>query len=296
MGFVDVHKPNYEVNFAYQNLTPNYNPIDGFTADSDIRGPNAYAWVGGSTPYVKNYQFTVSGDRFIDESGAVHQADAFAGLNATFRNGISINGLGPSIGELRSYQTDPAANAATCGDPSLSRSYFTGWPNYFCGRTDTFNLLAIPLGYRDGTPSPLDASVNFGRFGYGMLGAGDNGPDYIHLYTVSTSRPIGRALSLGLEYDGTFERSTTSAAYDSQWLRRISLGAQLGEDSNITISLRSINGRGGFALPGTNLAAGFHRRFPTGELFVNFGTPAAPYTVNRLIVKYLFRFGGEAGT
>jgi len=297
-GFIDVHKPNYEVNIAYQDLSPNYNPIDGFTADSDIRGPGLFAWAAGSTPFVKNYQFTVQADRYIDRSGAVHQADGFAGLNATLRNGFSINGLGPSVGELRSYSLiDPIANATTCSDPALPRSYFTGYPSYFCGRTDTYNLFSIPIGYGDGTPTPIDASVNFGRFGFGMLGTGDNGADYVHLYTLSTSRPIGRLLSLGLEYDGTFERGIQSGAYDSQWLRRISLGALLGQDSNITISLRGINGRGGFALPGNNLAAAYHRKFRSGdELFVNFGTPASAYTLNRVIVKYLFRFGGEAGT
>jgi hypothetical protein len=297
-GFVDVHKPNYEVNFAYQQITPNYNPIDGFTADSDIRGPSFYAWVGGATPFVKNYTFNVQADRYLDGSGAIHQADSFAGLNATLRDGISINGLGPSIGELRSYAlVDPAASGTTCSDPALPRSYFTGYPKYLCGRTDTYDLFAVPLGYRDGTPSPIDASVSFGRFGFGMLGPRDNGPDFVHLYTLSTSRPIAHTLSLGLEYDGTFQRGVESGLYDSQWLRRISIGALLGQDSNLTISLRSINGRGGFALPGTNLAASYHRKFRSGdELFVNFGTPASPYTIDRLIVKYLFRFGGEAGT
>ncbi len=297
-GFIDVHKPNYEVNFGYQELSPNYNPIDGFTADSDVRGPSGYAWVGGSTPFVKNYQFTVSADRYVDESGAVHQADSFAGLNATLRDGFSINGLGPTIGELRNYSlADPAALSTTCGDPALPRSYFTGYPAYLCGRTDTFNLFVIPIGYRDGTPAPIDASVSFGRFGYGMLGTDDNGPDFVQLYTISTSRPIGHLLSLGLEYDGTVERGIASGLTNSQWLRRISVGALLGADSNITISLRGINGTGGFALPGNNLAAAYHRKFRNGdELFVNFGTPASSYTLDRVIIKYLFRFGSEAGT
>jgi len=89
----------------------------------------------------------------------------------------------------------------------------------------------------------------------------------------------------------------TTGAFDSQWLRRISLGAQLGPYENFTISLRSINGRGGFSPPGVNLAAAYHRRFRSGdELFLNFGTPAATRTLDRFIVKYLFRFGGDAGT
>jgi hypothetical protein len=300
-GFVDVHQSNYEVNLAYEDITPNYNPIDGFTANSDIRGPSLFTWASGATPFVKNYTFFFNADRFIDRSGAVHQADAGVSLNATLRNGFSINGLGPAVGELRNYSlVDPAAfkpGGTTCDDADLPRSYFTGYPTYYCGRTDRYNLMFLPFGYGDGTPAPIDASVAFGRFGNGMLGAGDNGPDYVHLYTLSTSRPFARMFSLGLEYDGTFERGLASGMYDSQWLRRISIGAQLSEDSNFTVSLRTINGRGGFAAPGTNLAAAYHRKFRSGdELFVNFGTPASTRTLDRVILKYLFRFGGDAGT
>ncbi|HKU69164.1 MAG TPA: hypothetical protein VJP85_15435 [Candidatus Baltobacteraceae bacterium] len=297
-GFIDVHQHNYEWLLSYQDISPFYNPMDGFTTNSDVRGPSFFSWVGGATPYIKNYTLFVNGDRFVDRSGAVHQADFAPNLQLTFKNGFSINGLGPAVGELRNYSlVNPAASGTTCSDPSLPRSYFTGFPNYYCGRTDTYNLMFVPIGYGDGTPTPIDASVNFGKFGYGMLGPGDNGPDYVHLYTLSTSRPIGRVLSLGLEYDGTFERGIASGMFDSQWLRRVSVGAQLGPDENFTVSLRAINGNGGFALPGSNFAAAYHRRFRSGdELFINFGTPASPYTLDRFIAKYLFRFGGEAGT
>ncbi len=297
-GFIDVHKQNYEWNAGYQDISPFYNPIDGFTADSDVRGPSLYAWGAGATPYVKNYELQFNADRYVDRSGAAHQADFDLTLTATLRNGFSIDGLGPVIGELRSYAlVDPQATGTNCADPSLPRSYFTGYPTYFCGRTDTFDLMAIPVGYGDGTPAPIDASVSYGRFGYGLLGAADDGPDYVHLYTLSTSRPIGRLLSLGLEYDGTFERAIAGGQYDSQWLRRVSVGVLLGRDQNLTFSLRAINGNGGFALPGTNFAAAYHRRFRSGdELFVNFGTPASPYTLDRFIIKYLFRAGGQPGT
>jgi hypothetical protein len=300
-SFIDVHKQNYEWNITYQDISPFYNPIDGFTANSDIRGPSWYSWGAGATPYIKNYQLNLFTDRFIDRSGAVHQADFNLSLNATFKNGFSINGLGPNVSELRSYATVNPANVGgsgtSCNDPNLPRSYFTGYPAYYCGRNDTFNLMVLPFGYGDGTPTPIDASVQFGRFGHNLLGAADNGADYVHLYTLSTSRPIGRFLSLGLEYDGTVEHGIESGLLDSQWLRRVSIGAQLGQDENFTISLRAINGNGGFAVPGTNFAAAYHKRFRNGdELFANYGTPAANYTLNRFILKYLFRFGGDAGT
>ena len=287
-GFVDVHKPNYEVLFGGMDISPTYNPIDGFTATSDARGLQAMFDGTGASPGFKTFGYFATVDRFFDRSGAVHQADFLAQVNATLQNGFSIDGLGPAVGELRSYSlVDPASLGTNCDDANLPRTYFTGAPSYFCGRSDRFNLMQIPVGYREGTPTPVTASASFGNFGQ----------DYVHLYTSSTSRPIGRYLSLGLEYDGTYERSLSSGVLDSQWLRRISLGAQLGPDTNVTVALRAINGRGGFALPGTNFAAAYHRRYRDGnELFVNFGTPAAPTTLNRFIVKYLFRFGSDAGT
>ncbi len=297
-AFIDVHKPNYEWNIGYSKITPNYNPIDGFTANSDVEGPIFVADTTAAAPGVKNFFAFLNLDRFRDRSGAVHQADFDLTVNATFRNGFSINGLGPSVGELRSYSLiDPKSAGTTCGDSSLPRSYFTGFPSYYCGRTDTFNLFGIPIGYLDGTPTPIDASVNFGRFGYGLVGANDHGADYLHLYTFSFSRPLPHNLTLGFEWDGTYERAVSTGAADAQFLRRISLGMLLGTDTNVTLSLRGINGNGGFALPGNNLAAAFHKRFRNGdEVFLNFGTPAASSTVNRFIVKYLMHFGGDTGT
>src|SRR6202011_2553165 len=116
----------------------------------------------------------------------------------------------------------------------------------------------------DCTPRPIDLSVSVGPFG------GNN----TRLYSLTTSRPLGR-LSLGLEYDGTVERSLSTGALDSQWLRRISIGAPLDAESNLSVSLRSIHGLGGVApQAGTNLAFSYHRRFGNGdELFLNYGTP-----------------------
>jgi hypothetical protein len=101
-----------------------------------------------------------------------------------------------------------------------------------------------------------------------------------------------------LEYDGTYERAFGDGVLDSQWLRRISLGYNLSTESTLTLELRDINGRGGFATQiGNNLAVAFHERFPKGnELYVNYGSPAAGATLNRLIVKYVFHAGADEGT
>ncbi len=283
-GFVDVHKPNYELNLGYQDLSPNYNPIDGFTVNSDVRGPTFFTNFTGSGPKIKNWTAFIYADRFTDRSGAVHQADSAIFINATFKDQISINGAGPSVGLLRSYDV---VGGTRCDQPTGAQSYFTGYPCYAGGRTDRYNVFSLPIGYRDGSSSPLDVSFTGGPFG----------PFYLHQYTSTTSRPIGTRYSLSLEYDGTYERDFASGALDSQWLRRISVGQSFGPESNISLSLRSINGTGGFAAPGLNFAVGYHRRLPSSnEIFINYGTPAANVTLNRLVFKYLFRFGSGAGT
>ncbi|MEO6835042.1 MAG: DUF5916 domain-containing protein [Candidatus Tumulicola sp.] len=284
--FVDVHKPNYEINAGYFDVSPNYDPIDGFTANSDIRGPQGFLNFSGSISGVKNYGLFIGGDRFLDQSGAVHQADTQIFLNATFKNGFSINGAGAAIGQLRTYDI-PAGPG--CSGPIVTQSSFTGYPCYLGGTTQPFNLSSIPIGYGDGTPTPIDTNYSWGPFG----------SNYIHLFNVTTTRPIGRRMTLGLEYDGTYERPLTGdGPLDSQWLRRISLGYNLSSESTITLAFRSINGLGGFATQtGSNFSVAFHDRFRGGnELYVNYGTPAAPATLNRLIVKYIFHTGADEGT
>ncbi|MDP9110969.1 MAG: hypothetical protein M3M96_05000 [Candidatus Eremiobacteraeota bacterium] len=283
-AFVDVHKPNYEWLLGYADVAPNFNPIDGYSSNSDIRGFQGFAMVNGSSHGVKNYSLNVVGDRLLDRSGAVHENDAGAYLNATFNNGFSVNGLGPTISGLRSYDIPASPD---CTGATVGASFFTGFPCYRNGTNVPFNIMGLPLGYGDGTPKPIDFSANWGKFGNNEL----------HLYTLGTSRPLGSRYTLGLEYDGSYERDRTTGILDSQWLRRVSLGIDTGSDSNFTISLRDISGHGGFApQTGLNLSAAFHLRLRKGDLYLNYGTPAAFATLDRFIVKYVIRAGADAGT
>jgi hypothetical protein len=213
----------------------------------------------------------------------VHEADTLGSLSATFNNGFSINNIGPSVGILREYDVPADAD---CSGPTIGVSSFTGFPCYRNGRDRRFDLFQVALGYKDGTPAPIDASVSFGPFG----------GSYTQITSITTSRPIGR-YSLGLEYDGTIERAI-DGSIDSQWLRRVSLGESLSSESNLSIAIRAINGRGGFSpSTGTNAAFAYHRRFSSGdELFVDYGTPAASATLHRFTMKYVIHIGGDAGT
>ncbi len=284
--FADVHKPNYEVNAGYLDIAPNYDPIDGYTANSDIRGPQGLIdFTGGSSRAIKSWTVFFAGDRLEDQSGAVHQADSGAFLNATFDDGLSLDGVGPDVGELRSYAV---AAGPRCSGAIVGRSYFTGYPCYLDGFTQSFNLMSVPIGFGDQTPNPVDVQYAWGPFG---------GND-MHLFTLSATRLLGKRVTLGLTYDGTYERAQANGALTSQWLRRISLGFDLSSESTCTLALRSVNGFGGFEpAVGTDLALGFQRRFSNGDqLYVDYGTPASPTTLDRLIVKFVFHAGADTGT
>ncbi len=269
-GFVVEARPNYQAILQYVDISPNYNPIDGFTTISDIHGFASYVNLNGSTPGLKNWALFFQGDRFFDRSGAVHEADSNVLLSVTFKNRLSINGLGPSTSSLREYNGNS----------------FTGYPTYADGVNVPFNLMNVPLGYDDGTPTPIDVSAAWGSFG----------GNWVHFYTSQTSRPLGSRYTLGLEYDGSYQRNLGTGVLESQFLRRISIGFNINRSTNMTLGLRSINGIGGFAQPGVNLAAAFHVRMESGDLYVNLGSPSAVATLDRLIVKYVQRLGADAGT
>ncbi len=255
---------------VYQDNGPEFNPIDGFTQINDARGPvfaEQYNGAGGNGA-IKSYNVIFLADRFVDRSGAAREADAIGGLTATFKNLVSL-GVRDSTSELRSYAQ--------------------AFPIYTGAQVTPFNLAQIAFGYRDGTPSPIDASYGWGSFG----GA------FTQQMTSSTSHQFG-PVGLSLEYDGTVEHALAGLVggpTNSQWLRRVSLTRSFGKDTTLAFGVRSINGTGGFALPGNNLAFSFYRRFANQDLlYVDYGTPAANQTLHRWVMKFVFHVGGASGT
>jgi len=154
-----------------------------------------------------------------------------------------------------------------------------------------FDAQTVAVGYKDGSPSPTDASYSWGPF-EGL---------FLQQFSSSTSRQFG-VYGVSFEYDGTVERRTDQSFFpvpdrDTQWLRRISLTRSFGKTASLAIGLRGINGAGGFGTPGTNLAISYHKRFANlDELYFDYGTPAATQTLDRWIFKYVFHFGGATGT
>jgi len=259
-GFIDVHKPNYEWNIAYQDISPGYGPIQGFTNVNNVRGPFGYAGFTTTALDLKTWTGFIAVDRFLTHAGTVHAAD-FLGVTDLYTRGLIHLNLTQQTSSL--------------DDPVLTN-----------GVNLPFNQSGFTLGYRDGTPTPIDFTYSAGPFS----------TYYLQQFNAVTTRSLGTHFNLSLTYAGTHERSI-AIGVNGQILRSIALGESLGPETNLTLALRAINGTGGFAQPGKNFAGALHHRFSSGsELFFSYGTPAAPTTLDRFILKYLWRIGGGAGT
>jgi Domain of unknown function (DUF5916) len=262
--------------FKYADIGPQYNPVDGYLTENDLRGPQFFYSYSGSGPKggaIKSYQVLGGVDRFVDRSGAAHQADVFSNLSVTFKDQVTLQ-FGQTTSELRTYATS--------------------YPLYLGAQVLPYNSQAVVFGYKDGTPSPVDASYSWGPFANGQLQ-----PVFLQQPSISTSHQFGR-WGLSFAFSGAIDHAmpgSPALALDSQWERSLSITRSFGKDTSLALGLRGINGDGGFAEPGTNLAVSFHQRFKNlDELYVDYGTPASIATLNRFIVKYIFHIGGDTGT
>jgi hypothetical protein len=253
----------------YNDLGPEYAPLDGYTQINDIRGPGGileYLGVGAAQSAIQSYSVSVFGDRYLDRDGNVREADLNVFYNLTFKDLISISGF---------------------AGPSELRSYAVGYPVYAGGITDWYNRRQVQIAYGANTATPVELSYTWGPFaGY-----------YVQQTSASVSRTFG-AYGVTLEYDGNVERAAAGALpFNSQWLRRFDLTRSFGPDATIALELRSVSGTGGFAAPGTNPALLYQQRFSNQNmLYLEYGTPAAAQTLHRFIAKYVLHVGGGTGT
>ncbi|MBV9440103.1 MAG: hypothetical protein JOZ24_08950, partial [Candidatus Eremiobacteraeota bacterium] len=273
---------------AWKSIGPQFAPVDGYVPLNDIRGPLLLAMLNESTNggALKSWNVVAYGDRYRDGSGAVHESTALAQAGVTFRNLLSVS-VGTQNGNLRIYDAP--------------------YPVYANPQDLRFQQTSFSLGYRDGTPSPADASYSAGPFAIQCFGLPSEPsfcakassvfvPAFLQQASLSASRALSRSYTVSAELDATRERPFAGTP-DGQQLRRLSLTRSFGSDANFALGLRNITGTGGYGVPGTNLAASFHARFKSqNELYVEYGTPAAYRTLQRMLVKYVFHVGGGTGT
>jgi hypothetical protein len=266
-AYVDIQKPGLEGAIFYVDTGAQYAPVDGFTNIADVRGPEVSLDLNRSPKHgaFKNADLYLYADRWLDHQGNVHVSDADAYVTLRMRSPFAFY-LNDQNGSLRTYEGD---------------YYSGGLHGYRDQQLLPYKTWSAGAGYGEGTPNSLRTDYQAGPFG----------TFFLHQTTTSFARALGSA-TLSVDYAGTRE-AAFSGASDGQWLRRISLAMPFGRDGNASIAYRDISGRGGFAIPGRNLAGSLRKRFANGnELFLNYGTPAANSTLDRWIVKYLLRLGG----
>jgi hypothetical protein len=269
-AYVDLHKSNYEINLNAVDISRGFAPADGYVPVDDIHGLGAVIDLPevAQRGMVKTYELTLGGDRYLDGAGQVHQVDAAANVDMVLRNGFHLSG-GPQNGLLRIY-----------GDV-VSR---------LSSALQRFDQTTVNLGYGDGGPSPTDLSYAWGPFSCGMPNCGNRTSFGLNQYGLRATRQLARQYTISVEYDGTRERFAEGA--DGQILTRIAIGKSFDAASTFSVAIRNVRGTGGFAIPGLNTSAIFHRRAGGRELYVEYGAPSALSTVQRVVVKYALLIGG----
>jgi len=142
-------------------------------------------------------------------SGAALQTDFNLQIDALFKNLIHVQ-AGPSVSALHYYD---GGNTLVGFDDG-----------YRGGVTLPFNQHYINLGYKEGTPTPYNATTSWGPFAT-FANDGTIRNTYLRQYSLSSSRPLGKHVTLGAEFDGTLrelttrDRSRSLAAHDRRSVR-----------------------------------------------------------------------------
>lgn len=148
------------------------------------------------------------------------------------------------------------------------------------------------ITYHSGTSTPTTFSYGTGIFGSGRLDA----------WNRSTTIALGRRALLTLQaYDTRQYLGTTT---NVQWLDRISVAVQQGQDASFAVGLRRIIGTPpylGFTdtscLNGcTNLSFAYHKRFGAFEMYTAYGDPSPLVTRPQFIFKIIRYIGADKGT
>ncbi len=263
-----VTRPNYAVSASYSDEGPQYAPINGYVAQNDVHGfslSGSLSSTESPTSPIRTASLSAEGDRYFDDSGAVRLADDYLYGQLLFRNTLQLS-------------------AATTD--SQLRSYAVAYPNYVGGRTDPYDSNFISVGVLQNTPRAAYVSLTWGHFA-----------DYYLQQTLgSASSPITKRISVTLDFQQSLERFDDDAPSNGQILKRLSLFDSISPNDSATLSYRIVSGSGGSAVPGSNLAIGYSKRTPHGnQLIVEIGSPAAPVSQERFIIKYVQLIGGGVG-
>src|SRR5579872_1865399 len=271
---------------SLQKIGSQFAPLDGFVAQSDIAGYQAFmnrTLNFSSTSNLHDVTFGSFFARFHDEAGQTGQRDGSLSLAVDLRNLVSLSAFTGSTG----------IRGAT-------------------GELLPFNSNGLFVGYKTKTSTPASISYSQGLFFHGKLLS----------WTYATTRPVRPDLNLSLETDENLYSSTLAAEPSGkQWLERVGLDWQFSRAASFVVGARRIIGRNlpnSFQLPdyptaqapcgvpngfspfdcvnAGNVSFAFHFLSAKNEYYVVYGNPNSLATTPALYLKWIRYIGAEKGT
>lgn len=255
---------------AYQNIGPQFNPADSYTAQSDIAGFEGYLQkrinFAASAP-VQDISGSVYAARFADHLGRPAQDNSGGQLSVDFKHLLS----------LRLFSNELSVRTAT---------------NEFL----PFNNGGIQLGYGLQTANASSVQLARGRYYHGSLST---------MSAIGTFA-VRKNLRLRLELDrNAYTTSYLGEMSAIKTLERASLEFQINHFSALDVGLRRIAGTdipNAYQTPtfaptrSTNLSAAYHCLLWQNEFYLVYGDPNSVLTTPAIILKWVRYIGAAKGT
>lgn len=268
---------------GWQRIGAQFDPLDGYTAQSDILGYQAYgSRTFNFTPKYWLHDIVISDyfARYNNHLDELSQTDDDPQINFDFRNLMMLHLFTASTG-IRTFD------------------------NEFL----PFNQNGFYLGYRVNTNTPTSVQYFGGPYYHGHLIA----------WTYITTLPITRRVHLGLETDeDKYLTAYTGELTTNQWLERVSLDWQFSRELQFDVGVRRIIGgnlpisyealtynttvcatnlyQPGCFVNAGNVSVAAHFLLRRNEFYLVYGNANNLSTEPALFFKWIRYVGAEKGT
>ena len=167
-------------------------------------------------------------------------------------------------------------------------SGLVGYPFYTGGVTRTYDQHSVNLGWKEGTPAPFNAGFSWGPFG----------DMYLQQVSLSTSRAIGTRWNVGGEIDGTRERPSFGGPRERPVAAPPHASARRSTRTRTSrfAARRSAAPADSRSPASTSPARSTTASRTTASCSSTTAPRRRPTTLQRVVLKYVLRTGGGAGT
>lgn len=253
---------------SYLHIGEYFSPIDGYVAQTDISGYEAYAskiWTLSSAATIHDISASEYYARFWNAQGQLNQTDEIGEVAFDFKNFVTA-------------RLQSGAVAVQTVD----------------GLFLPFDSNGFTLGYKMATSTPIYVQYTGGAYYHGRLDA----------WSYLATMPVTKRIRITLEADENRYGSSQDPS-GVQWLERAAFDWELSHQTSIVLGVRRIIGLtvpNSFERPpfpfvnASNISAALHFLTAKNEIYFAYGDPNAQSTAPTLILKWIRYVGAEKGT